>query len=262
MITQPIQYNSSATGLSLCFQLDNRTPLRIFNYHWNTSPHKVTVMQIKSHNPTQITLIPMNDHSNNPIPIQCYLTATVLPIGPNNATQITIILMNEHSTNPIAIQCLLTVKVVPIGPNNATQIISLPINDHSTNPILIQCHLTVTVLPIGQNNATQIALLPMNGHSSYPIQSNANQTKQCHSDNFTANEWPLDQSNTNPVPLDCQGDANQTRKYTQITLLPMNDHLTNPIPVQCHSTVTVLPIRPHHANQITLLPKKDQGDAN
>ena len=64
------------------------------------------------------------------------------------------------------------------------------------------------------------------------------------------------------MPLDCQGDANQTRKYTQITLLPMNDHLTNPIPVQCHSTVTVLPIRPHHANQITLLPKKDQGDAN
>ena len=89
MITQPIQYNTSATGLSLCFQLDNRTPLRIFNYHWNTSPHKVTVMQIKSHNPTQITLIPMNDHTyyftsnewqlnqsnTNPVPLDCYCAA-------------------------------------------------------------------------------------------------------------------------------------------------------------------------------------------
>ena len=84
MITQPIQYNSSATGVSLCFQLDNRTPLRIFNYHWNTSPHKVTVMQIKSHNPTQITLIPMNDHSNNPIHFQCHWTVIVLPIGWQN----------------------------------------------------------------------------------------------------------------------------------------------------------------------------------
>ena len=147
----------------------------------------------------------------------------VMPIRPNNATQITLLLMNDHLTNPIPIQCHLTVTVLPIGPNNATQIALLPMNGHSTNPIPIQCHLTVTVMPIRPKNATQIALLPMNGHLSYPIQSNANQTKQCHSDCFTANEWPLDQSNTNPVPLDCQGDANQTRKYTQITLLPMND---------------------------------------
>ena len=31
---------------------------------------------------------------------------------------------------------------------------------------------------------------------------------------------------------------------TQITLLPMNDHSTNPIQIQCHLTVKVMPIGP------------------
>ena len=124
IITQPIQYNTSATGLCLCFQLDNRTPLRIFNYHWNTSPHKVTVMQIKSHNPTQITLIPMNDHSD-------YFTTNEWPL-------------NHSSTNPVPLDCHCNAN----KPHNSTYITVLPMNDHSTTPIQILCHLTVTVMPI------------------------------------------------------------------------------------------------------------------
>ena len=131
-------------------------------------------MKIKPHNPTQITLIPMNVHSD-------YFTANERPL-------------NHSNTNPVPLDCHCDAN----KPHNATHISLLPMNDYSTNPTQIQCHLTVTVLPNGQQNHTQITLLLRNNQTTIQIPTqchychcDSNQTTHSHSDYFTTNKLPL-----------------------------------------------------------------------
>ena len=144
MTTRPIQYQSSATWLSLCCQSDQTMPLRLLYCQWMTTrpiqyksnatwPSRWCLLDQKIHSYYFTT---NNDHLTNPVPVHCLLTVPVLPIKPQNAIRITLLPMNNHLTNSIPIQYHLTVTVMPIRPK---------INDHSTNLIQIQSHCTVTV---------------------------------------------------------------------------------------------------------------------
>ena len=82
----------------------------------------------------------------------------------------------------------------------------------------------------------------------------------CNSYYFTANEWPLNQSNINSVPLIFHCAANGTTDSKSDFLLPLNNQLTIPTPSQFHSTINVMPIKPHNATQNSLLPMKDHSN--
>ena len=124
MTTRPIQYQSSATWLSLCCQSDQTMPLRLLYCQWMaTRP-----IQYQS-SATWLSLCCQSDKTMPLRLLYCQWMATrpiqykVMPIRPNNATQITLLLMNDHSTNPIPIQCHLTVKVMPIRLENTLKLL-------------------------------------------------------------------------------------------------------------------------------------------
>ena len=174
--------------------------------------------------------------------------------------------MNDHLTNPIPIQChwlSLCWQSDHIKP------IRLLFGQRRTpRPIQYQSNATWLSLCCQSDQAMPLRLLYCQWMTTPPIQYQSSATRLsrwCQSDQkcqtyyCTANEWPINQSNTNPVTFDCHCAANGTKQCHSITLLPMNDHSTNPMPIQCHLTVTELQIRQYNTTHIILLPMNNHS---
>ena len=58
---------------------------------------------------------------------------------------------------------------------------------------------------------------------------------------------------SNPVPIECQciEQPPSDRTTTQVTRLPMENHLTNLVPIKCHLAANILPLRHWTTNQVT-----------
>ena len=133
-------------------------------------------------------------------------------------------------------------------------------DNHSCNPVIIQYHLTASVLPLRLLYYHWITSWPFHNQSTattFPVMPIKPHTV------IQITLLPMIDHLTNPIQIYCHLTVTKLpigqQNPTQITLLPLNNHSIIPIPIQCNLTVTVLQIGPHNATQITLLPMNDHS---
>ena len=133
-------------------------------------------------------------------------------------------------------------------------------DDHLWNPVLMKCHLTASILPIRLLYDHWITSHPFHYQSTantFPVMPIKPQTV------VQITLLPMIDHLTNPIQIECNLTVTMLpigqQNPTQITLLPLNKQPSIPLPIQCHLTATLIPIKPQNSTQMTLLPMNNHS---